>query len=199
LKPIVWFSDQDSSDIARLGGKNASLSEITTKMRQRGIPIPPGFAVTAEAYWAFIDANRLRPAISVKLAEIKSNKISLAVGAKEIRDMIGRAQFPPAMAEAIRAAYRKLSDDAQQKDLDVAVRSSATAEDLPDASFAGQQESFLNIRGDDNLLNAVRRCFASLFTDRAIVYRTNHGFDHMKERYRPASTRWCTRIRVVPV
>jgi pyruvate, water dikinase len=180
LKSIVWFSDQGSSDIARLGGKNASLGEMTTKMSERGIPVPPGFAVTADAYWAFIDANQLRPAISAKLVDIKSNKISLAAGAKAIRDMIGRAQFPPAMGEAIRAAYRKLSDDAHTKDLDVAVRSSATAEDLPDASFAGQQESFLNIRGGDDLLNAVRRCFASLFTDRAIVYRANHGFDHLK-------------------
>jgi pyruvate,water dikinase len=180
VKPIVWFSDEGSSNVARLGGKNASLGEMTTKMRQRGIPVPPGFAVTADAYWAFIDANRLRPAIAAKLADIESKKIPLAAGAKQIRDMIARAQFPPALADAIRAAYRRLSDDVQKKDLDVAVRSSATAEDLPDASFAGQQESFLNIHGDDNLLYSVRRCFASLFTDRAIVYRTNHGFDHMR-------------------
>ncbi|HJU27749.1 MAG TPA: phosphoenolpyruvate synthase, partial [Candidatus Binataceae bacterium] len=177
---IAWFADEGSSDIARLGGKNASLGEMTRNMRQRGISVPDGFAVTAEAYWTFIDANELRPSIAARLAEIKAQKISLAAGAREIRRAIGRAQFPPAMADAIRAAYGKLSKAAEKKDLDVAVRSSATAEDLPDASFAGQQESFLNIRGDNNLLDAVRRCFASLFTDRAIVYRDNHGFDHMR-------------------
>ena len=164
----------------QLGGKNASLGEMTRNMRGQGIPVPEGFAVTASSYWGFVDATDLRPAIAAKLAEIKTKTVTLAAGAKALRDMIGRAQFPPALAEAIRAAYRRLSQGAQKEDLDVAVRSSATAEDLPDASFAGQQESFLNIRGEKNLLDAVRRCFASLFTDRAIVYRENHGFDHMK-------------------
>ncbi|MGD0290720.1 MAG: phosphoenolpyruvate synthase [Candidatus Binataceae bacterium] len=177
---IIWFSDERSSDISQLGGKNASLGEMTRNMRGQGIPVPDGFAVTAGGYWGFVDATGLRPAIAAKLAEIKTKTLTLAAGAKAIRDMIGRAQFPPALAEAIRAAYRRLSAGAEKKDLDVAVRSSATAEDLPDASFAGQQESFLNIRGEKNLLDAVRRCIASLFTDRAIVYRENHGFDHMK-------------------
>jgi len=177
---IIWFSDERSSEIRQLGGKNASLGEMTRNMRAQGIPVPDGFAVTAGGYWGFVDATDLRPAIATKLAEIKTKTLTLAAGAKAIRDMIGRAQFPPALAEAIRDAYRKLSEGAEKKDLDVAVRSSATAEDLPDASFAGQQESFLNIRGEKNLLDAVRRCFASLFTDRAIVYRENHGFDHMK-------------------
>jgi pyruvate,water dikinase len=177
---IIWFSDERSSDISQLGGKNASLGEMTRNMSAQGIPVPDGFAVTAAGYWGFVDATDLRSAIAAKLAEIKTKTLTLAAGAKAIRDMIGRAQFPPALAEAIRAAYRRLSEGAEKKDLDVAVRSSATAEDLPDASFAGQQESFLNIRGEKNLLDAVRRCIASLFTDRAIVYRENHGFDHMK-------------------
>jgi pyruvate,water dikinase len=177
---IIRFSDEGSSEIGQLGGKNASLGEMTRRMHEQGIPVPDGFAVTASAYWGFLDANDLRPAITTKLTEIKAKTVTLAAGAKAIRDMIKRAQLPPALSEAIRAAYHKLSETAHKEDLDVAVRSSATAEDLPDASFAGQQETFLNIRGEKNLLDAVRRCFASLFTDRAIVYRENHGFDHMK-------------------
>jgi pyruvate, water dikinase len=177
---IIWFADEGSSEVARLGGKNASLGEMTRKMREQRIPVPEGFAVTAGSYWAFVDANGLRQPITAALLEVKEGKLSLAAGAQRIRQMIARAQFPPAMAEAIRIAYRKLSQDTRTEDVDVAVRSSATAEDLPEASFAGQQESFLNIRGEKNLLDAIRRCLASLFTDRAIVYRENHGFDHMK-------------------
>ncbi len=177
---IIWFSDEGSSEIKHLGGKNASLGEMTRNMRAQGIPVPEGFAVTAGAYWSFLDANELRQPIGAELRAIKLRKLSLAAGAKRIRQMIARAKFPSTMAQAIAAAYKRLSDSAHQENLDVAVRSSATAEDLPDASFAGQQESFLNIRGEKKLLDAVRRCFASLFTDRAIVYRENHGFDHMK-------------------
>jgi pyruvate, water dikinase len=177
---VVWFSDERSSEIGLLGGKNASLGEMTRNMSTEGIPVPDGFAVTAEAYWAFIDANKLRDAVSTNLRDIKKQKLPLAAGSRRIRDLIARAQFPAAMAEAITSAYRRLCERARQPELDVAVRSSATAEDLPDASFAGQQESFLNIRGEKTLLDAIRRCFASLFTGRAIVYRENHGFDHMK-------------------
>ena len=179
-RDIVWFSDEGSSEVAQLGGKNASLGEMTRNMSAKGIPVPDGFAVTAAAYWEFIDHNQLRGAIAADLAAIKGRKLSLPAGARKIRELISRAQFPAAMAEAITAAYRRLCERAHQAELDVAVRSSATAEDLPDASFAGQQESFLNIRGEKHLLDAVRWCFASLFTDRAIVYRENHGFDHMK-------------------
>jgi len=179
-KYVVWFSDEGSSEIAQLGGKNASLGEMTRNMAAKGIPVPDGFAATAAAYWAFIDANRIRDAVSAILGDIKQKKLSLAAGAKRIREMIAGAQFPEEMAAAIVSAYRRLCERAGQAELDVAVRSSATAEDLPDASFAGQQESFLNIRGEKNLLDAIRRCFASLFTDRAIVYRENHGFEHMK-------------------
>lgn len=179
-KNIIWFSEEGSSEIGQLGGKNASLGEMTRKMQEQGIPVPAGFAITASAYWAFLDANGLRPRIAAQLTDIRAKTIPLAVGAKAIRDMIKRSQLPAVLAEAIRVAYRKLSADANNEELDVAVRSSATAEDLPDASFAGQQETFLNIRGEKNLLDAIVRCCASLFTDRAIVYRENHGFDHMK-------------------
>ena len=180
LKQIIWFSDEGSSEVGQLGGKNASLGEMTRTMHEQGIPVPEGFAITAASYWAFLDANELRPPIGAELRAIREQQLSLAAGAKRIRQMIGRARFPAALAQAIAAAYRRLSESAHQEELDVAVRSSATAEDLPEASFAGQQESFLNIRGEKKLLDAVRRCFASLFTDRAIVYRDNHGFDHMK-------------------
>ncbi len=179
-RDIVWFSDEGSSEVAQLGGKNASLGEMTRNMSAKGIPVPDGFAVTAAAWWEFIDHTQLRSKIAADLAAIKSRKLSLSAGARKIRELIGRAQFPAAMGEAISAAYRRLCERARQPELDVAVRSSATAEDLPNASFAGQQETFLNIRGEKHLLDAVRWCFASLFTDRAIVYRENHGFDHMK-------------------
>jgi pyruvate, water dikinase len=179
-KQIIWFHEEGSSEVAQLGGKNASLGEMTRTMRAAGIPVPDGFRITSAAYWSFIDASGLRDPISAELARIRSKAVALETGAKRIRGMIERAQFPATMAAAIANSYRILCERARAKDLDVAVRSSATAEDLPDASFAGQQESFLNIRGEKNLLNAVRRCFASLFTGRAIVYRENHGFDHMK-------------------
>ena len=179
-KDIVWFSDHGSSDVAQLGGKNASLGEMTRTMGQSGIAVPDGFAVTAHGYWSFIDASELRQQIATELARIKNKTRSLAAGARRIREMIVRAKFPKGLAEEIARAYGTLCAGARAKKLEVAVRSSATAEDLPDASFAGQHESFLNICGEKNVLDAVRRCFASLFRDRAIVYRDNHGFDHMK-------------------
>lgn len=179
-KYIVWFSEDGSSNVAQLGGKNASLGEMSRNMRSEGVPVPDGFAVTAAAYWAFMDANDLRAAISTTLEHIKGQQLTLDAGAKRIRELIGRAQFPPPMREAITGAYRQLCERAGKEELDVAVRSSATAEDLPEASFAGQHDSYLNIRGEKNLLDAVKRCIASLFTDRAIVYRENHGFAHMK-------------------
>jgi len=179
-KDIVWFSDRGSSDVAQLGGKNASLGEMTRTMGQSGIAVPDGFAVTAHGYWSFIDASELRQPIATELARIKNKTRSLAAGARRIREMIVRAKFPKGLAEEIARAYGTLCAGARAKKLEVAVRSSATAEDLPDASFAGQHESFLNICGEKNVLDAVRRCFASLFRDRAIVYRDNHGFDHMK-------------------
>jgi pyruvate, water dikinase len=179
-KLIVWFSEEGSSDIAQLGGKNASLGEMTRNMQAHGIPVPDGFAVTSAAYWSFIDANGLRQPILEELAGMKDRKVPLSTGGKRIRDMISHAQLPAPLTQAIATSYRTLCGHSRMTDLDVAIRSSATAEDLPDASFAGQHESFLNIRSEKNVLDGVRRCFASLFTDRAIVYRENHGFDHMK-------------------
>ncbi len=177
---VAWFSDPASSEVARVGGKNASLGEMTRNLSGRGIPVPDGFSITAQAYWALLDANDLRPLIAETLGRLKRGKLSLGAAGNLIRRAIAHAEFPSEMAQAISSAYRKLAERAGNEHLDVAVRSSATAEDLPEASFAGQQESFLNIRGEKNLLDACRRCFASLFTDRAIVYRENHQFDHLK-------------------
>jgi len=177
---IVWFSDSESSDVAQLGGKNASLGEMTRNMRHAGIAVPEGFAITAAGYWAFLDANDLRQKIGSLLGRLKKNEITLARAGNSIRRMIGTARFPGEMENMITKAYQLLCEKGRRKNLDVAVRSSATAEDLPDASFAGQHETYLNVRGERDLLDACRRCFASLFKDRAIVYRENHHFEHMK-------------------
>ncbi len=180
LRHIVWCSDPESSDIAQLGGKNASLGEMTRNMRDAGIVVPEGFAITAAGYWAFLDANDLKQKMAVLLDRLKKNQITLARAGSSIRRLIATAKFPAEMEDAITSAYRLLCEKSERKNLDVAVRSSATAEDLPDASFAGQHETYLNVRGERDLLDACRRCFASLFKDRAIVYRENHHFEHMK-------------------
>jgi pyruvate,water dikinase len=148
-------------------------------LEPKGIRIPPGFATTAEAYWDYVEANDLKERIRDQLGLLAAGKASLAETGQAVRAMILRGEFPEATASAITGAYRRLCERAGKAEADVAVRSSATAEDLPDASFAGQQETFLNIRGDKALLDACRRCYASLFTDRAISYRIAKNFDHM--------------------
>jgi pyruvate, water dikinase len=177
---VIWFSDPLSSEVARLGGKNASLGEMTRNMREQGIPVPDGFALTAQAYWAFLEANQVKAEITRRLSAYRKGRLPLARAARQIREMIAAAEFPSEMQEAITSAYRRLCERAHSPALEVAVRSSATAEDLPEASFAGQHASFLGVRGEKNLLAACRRCIASLFTDRAIVYRDNHKIEHMK-------------------
>jgi len=177
---IMWLSELDADDVARVGGKNASLGEMIQKLQEAGIRVPDGFATTAATYWAFVEENELGERIAEKLEELERGEIALERAGKSIRQMFRRGDFPPAIADAITTAYRELSSRAERKAVAVAARSSATAEDLPEASFAGQQETFLNVRGKQNLLDACRRCFASLFTDRAIAYREDHGFDHMK-------------------
>jgi len=177
---IAWFETLRRTDVGRVGGKNASLGEMVQALAAKGIQVPPGFATTADAYWQFIAANDLRSRITGYLADWEEHRSSLSETGEAIRNLILKAGWPDGTAEAIRAAYRELCGRGGGGDIDVAVRSSATAEDLPDASFAGQQETFLNIRGEAALLAACRRCFASLFTDRAISYRKAKGFDHMK-------------------
>ena len=177
---VVWFEALGRQDVPRVGGKNASLGEMVHHLGARGVVVPPGFATTAEAYWRFVDANGLHETIAATLRELADGKATLAETGQTLRRAFLRGDWPADMAEAIARAYRGLCDRIGRADADVAVRSSATAEDLPDASFAGQQETFLNIRGEAALLEACRRCYASLFTDRAISYRQTKGFDHLK-------------------
>ncbi|KAK5441905.1 hypothetical protein LTS15_011170 [Exophiala xenobiotica] len=167
-------------DVALVGGKNSSLGEMIGALTAKGISVPPGFATTSNTYWHYVDANNIRETMTKLIGEWQSGKTSLADTGKEVRNLFLRGDWPDDAAAAINTAYQELSAKAGTKNLSVAVRSSATAEDLPDASFAGQQETFLNISGEDALLNACRRCYASLFTDRAISYRQTKHFDHMK-------------------
>jgi len=177
---ILPFESVDRSSVAQVGGKNASLGAMVRNLGGRGVRMPPGFATTAEAYWRFLDASSLRPVIAAAISDWTMGKASLPDTGARLRAALLAAPWPEENAEAIRAAYRDLCARIGRPDADVAVRSSATAEDLPDASFAGQQESFLNIRGEAALLEACRRCYASLFTDRAISYRQTKGFDHLR-------------------
>lgn len=172
------FEDVSRSDVVLVGGKNSSLGEMIRELSQEGISVPPGFATTAQAYWTYVDANNIRENVTLLVNEWTSGKATLAETGQAIRKLFLRGNWPVRVAAAIQDAYSDLSADAGIPDLKVAVRSSATAEDLPDASFAGQQESYLNISGSQALLNACRRCYASLFTDRAISYRQTKGFDH---------------------
>ncbi len=177
---VAWFDDITRNDVAIVGGKNASLGEMVRNLGARGVSVPPGFATTATAYWRFVDASGLRAVIAETLNQLATGRLTLQEAGQTIRRAFTRADWPNDLATAIRTSYRELCMKAGVTDLDVAVRSSATAEDLPDASFAGQQETFLNIRGQAAVLDACRRCYASLFTDRAISYRQAKGFDHLK-------------------
>jgi pyruvate,water dikinase len=179
LESILWFDDPKSSDVGRVGGKNSGLAEMT-QLAGAGIRVPPGFATTAQAYRAYIEANELAATLRGHLDAYHAGTQSLAETGSAIRQSVAAGEFPPQIAAAIRAAYRQLGKRCGAVNLAVAVRSSATAEDLPQASFAGQQETFLNVRGEAELLHACRKCYASLFTDRAIVYRETNGFDHLQ-------------------
>jgi pyruvate, water dikinase len=173
------FQDLSLADVPRVGGKNASLGELIRVMGGEDAPVPGGFATTADAYRTFLDANDLRPRMQAALLAMDRGERSLAQTGGRIRDLIREGTMPEPLTRAITEAYRELSSRYGVEALDVAVRSSATAEDLPEASFAGQQESYLNVVGEADLLEACRDCFASLFTDRAISYREERGFDHM--------------------
>ncbi|KAI5462013.1 hypothetical protein BGZ63DRAFT_506812 [Mariannaea sp. PMI_226] len=175
---VVNFEHLSRSDGALVGGKNSSLGELINKLGTKGIAVPPGFATTSAAYWRYVDTNKIRDTIHSLITEWQWGKLTLAETGRALRSAFNRGSWPEDVAEAIRASYRALSVESGVENLSVAVRSSATAEDLPDASFAGQQETYLNITGPDALLNACRRCYASLFTDRAISYRQAKGFSH---------------------
>ncbi len=177
---IRWFENLTSDDVSMVGGKNASLGEMIRSLKDEGVRVPDGFATTAEAYRKFLEANQLNEKIKSHLSELEGEKTPLEQVGKSIRKLFRSAEFPEDIASEIREAYDKLSQRYDTQDVDIAARSSATAEDLPEASFAGQQETFLNVTGYEELLEACRKCYASLFTDRAISYRQAQGFDHLK-------------------
>ena len=177
---VVWFEELRRADVPRVGGKNASLGEMVGNLTTSGVKVSPGFATTADAYWRFVESNGLKATISSVLSELQSGKTSLADAGQTIRRAFLRGEWPKETADAILVAYRELGRRTGKDAPDVAMRSSATAEDLPDASFAGQQETYLNIHGERPLLEACRRCYASLFTDRAISYRQAKGFDPLE-------------------
>lgn len=177
---ILWFEELGKSDTAVVGGKNAQLGEMVQKLSKQGISVPGGFAVTAYAYRYFLQRTGIDREIAQLLSHLKPGQLkSLTSTGHAIRQLILKTDFPPELTQAIVDAYQQLNRRLRKRDVDVAVRSSATAEDLPEASFAGQQETFLNIRGAFEVVEATKRCFASLFTNRAISYRTHKGFDHM--------------------
>jgi pyruvate,water dikinase len=177
---VRWFETLRVGDVPVVGGKNASLGEMVHTLKAEGIQVPDGFATTANAYWHFLDTNNLTGTIQSHIDKWESGAQSLEDTGRAIRGLILQADFPDDLATGIREAYRQLCERYGVDQVDVAVRSSATAEDLPQASFAGQQETFLNISGERELLEACQRCYASLFTDRAISYRKVQGFDHMR-------------------
>ncbi|WP_297056393.1 phosphoenolpyruvate synthase [Thermosulfurimonas sp.] len=175
---ILWFDEISIKDVPLVGGKNASLGEMYRNLTPKGVRVPEGFAVTAEAYRYFIRENHLDEKIRKALEGLDTHDVkNLQKRGRKVRNLILKARMPADLAEAIREAYHRLEEKYGPR-VDVAVRSSATAEDLPDASFAGQQETYLNVRGAEQVIEYVKKCFASLFTDRAISYREDKGFDH---------------------
>ena len=178
-KPLVaWFSDLSIDDVPLVGGKNASLGEMYRNLSPKGVSIPNGFAVTAHAYTYLLEKSRAMDKIREILSDLDTHDMdNLQERGARVRNLIRGLEFPEALYKEIAKAYVKLEGE-YGKNVDVAVRSSATAEDLPDASFAGQQDTYLNIRGVEDLVDACHRCFASLFTNRAISYREDKGFDH---------------------
>lgn len=175
---VIWFDQLRMTDVSTVGGKNASLGEMISQLVDSGVRVPSGFATTADAYRDFLDQGGLALRIEETLSSLDINDVSrLADTGSQIRDWILATPLPPRLEREIESAYERLILQSSGA-ISVAVRSSATAEDLTDASFAGQQETFLNIQGIDNLLIAVKRVYASLYNDRAISYRVHHGFDH---------------------
>ncbi|MFA6295987.1 MAG: phosphoenolpyruvate synthase [Patescibacteria group bacterium] len=169
MQHILWFNEINIKNVNEVGGKNASLGEMYQNLTKQGVRIPNGFAITADAYWYFLESAKIKD----KIKEILKNfsKKDLVAKGTLIRGTILNADFPKDLKQEIISAYKKLSSESKKENVDVAVRSSATAEDAPDASFAGQQESYLNIKGEKELLLACKRCISSLFTDRSISYR----------------------------
>jgi pyruvate,water dikinase len=178
-KMVLWFDELDLADIPQVGGKNASLGEMRRELIPEGVRIPDGYAVTANAYRYLLKSSGIAEQMKKILSDLDTHDMeNLKNRGRQIRSLIYHSPFPKDLEDEIIAAYGKLCKE-YGPDTDVAVRSSATAEDLPDASFAGQQETYLNVTGKEALLEACKKCFASLFTDRAISYRVDKGFDHL--------------------
>jgi pyruvate,water dikinase len=181
MKWIRWFNEVGINDVPLVGGKNASLGELRRELGSLGVQVPDGFAITADAYRFFLTENELEAPIQALLEDLDyADMHELARRARRIRTLILRGRLPDELAGEILAAYHELEARGGSGELEVAVRSSATSEDLPNASFAGQQETFLHVHGDHELLESVRKSLASLFTARAISYRHDMGFDHFK-------------------
>ncbi len=181
MKYIRFFNSLSIDDIAIVGGKNASLGEMYKNLSSKGLNIPNGFATTSDAYWLLLEENNIKEKIQEIMNDLDiSDSTNLQSRGKAVRELILNSELPKSLEKELSTAYKTLSNEYNSKNIDVAVRSSGTAEDLPDASFAGQQESFLNVSGKHELLSSVKKCFASLFTDRAISYRTSRGFSHLK-------------------
>jgi len=176
---VLWLDSLRMTDLGKVGGKNASLGEMIGNLAKLGVSVPGGFATTADAFQQYLDKSGVAKRIQVRLADLDVDDVdALTTAGKEIREWVTETPLPAELDQAIRAAYAKLCKDAGADDIAVAVRSSATAEDLPDASFAGQQETFLNVVGIDDVLHKVKEVFASLYNDRAIAYRVHQGFKH---------------------
>ncbi len=179
-KFVLWFDEIELEDIPQVGGKNASLGEMRRELTKKNVNIPDGYAVTADAYRYLLESAGIAEEIKNILADLDTHDIeNLSERGKKIRSLIYNAELPPDLKKDTLDAYKQLCEEYADSKVDVAVRSSATAEDLPDASFAGQQETYLNVRGEAELIDACKKCFASLFTDRAISYRVDKGFDHL--------------------
>ena len=178
-KFIKFFDELNNKDVPKVGGKNASLGEMYSKLKKSGVRVPNGFATTATAYDYFMEEAGLKKKIREALDGLDTSDVNdLYKRGKKVRNLILKAELPQDFKDEIVKAYKELSKQSGVRNLDVAVRSSATAEDLPDASFAGQQETYLNIRGEKELLKAIKKCISSLFTNRAISYREDKDFDH---------------------
>ncbi|MDQ1339051.1 MAG: pyruvate, water dikinase, partial [Campylobacterota bacterium] len=181
MKYIRFFKELSNKDVPIVGGKNASLGEMYQNLSQKGVRVPNGFATTSDAYRVLLKSNNLEEEIKNILNGLDIKDVDeLKKRAKAVRELILGAKMPQELEEEIEKAYKELCEFYGKENISVAVRSSATAEDLPEASFAGQQETFLNISGKDELIRSAKKCFASLFTDRAVSYRASRGFDHFQ-------------------
>ncbi|MFW6232597.1 MAG: phosphoenolpyruvate synthase, partial [Bacteroidota bacterium] len=177
---VLAFDEINAKDTSKVGGKNSSLGEMISKLKSGGVKVPGGFATTAHAYRQVLKQNDIQEKIKDNIDKLHKKEKNLQETGRSLRRLFTNIDFSDEFRLAVKDAYEDLCREYGAEDVDVAVRSSATAEDLPEASFAGQQETFLNVSGIDEIMDSIRQCFASLFTDRAISYREENGFDHLK-------------------